>query len=105
MAERIKVSTEQMASTISRDQAEKTKLLEAFQVCVQASQLLAQSWAGPSFLACSAKLALTYKNLFQSEQKMDDAIQELTAAIGIYTETETSVTNSAAALDTGSSPF
>lgn len=105
MADRIKVSTEEMATCIAQYTAQKARLMEALQVCNQASQLLAQSWAGPSFVACAAKMAATYHNLFQSEQKISDAIAELQATVGIMENAESSVNSSVSALDVGSSPF
>lgn len=101
----IKVSTEEMSACIARYTTEKSKLMEAFQICVQASSLLAQSWAGPSFLACSAKMAATYANLFQSEQKMDDAIQELNDVINIMDNAENTIQSDVNSLEIGESPF
>ncbi|MBR6184631.1 MAG: hypothetical protein IKQ41_00030 [Clostridia bacterium] len=94
-----------MSACIARYTTEKGKLMEAFQICVQASNLLAQSWAGPSFLACSAKMAATYANLFQSEQKMDDAIEELRNVINIMDGAETKIQGEVNSLEVGESPF
>lgn len=101
----IKVSTEQMQSAVGRYTSEKAKLMEAVAICVKASALLAQSWAGPSFAVCCAKMANTYKNLFQCEQKIDDAINELKQVIGIMENTESKNTSVAASLEAGDSPF
>ncbi len=101
----IKVSTEAMNGCIARYTAQKAKLLDALQICIRASQLLAQSWAGPSFVACTIKLANTYKNLFQSEQKINDAISELRATINNMEGAENKVKGAVTALDTGTSPF
>ena len=105
MADRILVSTEDMRTTISEYTSQKAKLMEAIGICNKASTLLAQSWAGPSFAACCAKMANTYKNLFQCEQKIDDAISELNKVCTIMEQAEGKVSQSAAALDVGSSPF
>ena len=101
----IKVSTEDMAKTVSRYMAEKQKLMDAVQICNNAAKTLAQSWAGPSFLAMSIKLADTYKNLVQSMTVIDDAISELRKTIEIMDRTEKKIKASAAALDIGTSPF
>ena len=101
----IKVSTEEMSATIGRYRAEKAKLLEALAICVKASVLLAQSWAGPSFAICCAKMANTYKNLFQSEKKIDDAINELTKTISIMSGAEKNIVSNIQSLDVGESPF
>jgi uncharacterized protein YukE len=105
MADVIKVSTEEMNVCITRYVAEKAKLMNALQICVKASQLLARSWAGPSFAVCCAKMADTYKNLFQSEQKIDDAINELKKTISIMEQAEGKVKSNVASLDVGTSPF
>ena len=101
----IKVSTEEMSECISRYTSEKSRLMEAFTICISASTLLAQSWAGPSFAVCCAKMAATYANLFQSEQKMDDAIDELKSVIDIMETAEGKVQSDAGSLEVGDSPF
>lgn len=101
----IKVSTEEMSACIARYTTEKNRLMEAFQICISASTLLAQSWAGPSFAVCCAKMAATYANLFQSEQKMDDAIDELNSVINLMDTAENKIQGDASGLDVGSSPF
>lgn len=105
MADKIKVSTEEMSACVAKYTAQRAKLSEAFSICNNASQLLARSWAGPSFTVCCAKMAATYKNLFQSEQKMDDAIKELNEIINLMESAESNISSSASALDTGTSPF
>ena len=104
-ANTIKVSTEEMAATIAKYQSEKGRLMEAVSVCNNAAQLLARSWAGPSFLAMSVQMANTYKNLYQSINRVDDAIDELKKTIGIMENTEKNVKASAVSLDIGTSPF
>ena len=101
----IRVSTEDMAAAIRRYQTEKNRLMDAVKICNNASRMLAQSWAGPSFAALSVKMASTYKNLYQSITKMDDAIEELNQTIRIMEGAERKVASSAAALDLGVSPF
>ena len=101
----IKVSTEEMAATIAKYQSERGRLMEAVSVCNNAAQMLARSWAGPSFMAMSIQMANTYKNLFQSINRVDDAIAELKATIGIMENTENKVKASVASLDIGTSPF
>ena len=105
MAEKIKVDAAAMAATIAKYTAEKAKLMEALQTCTKASQLIARSWAGPSFGIMCIKLADTYKNLFQSEKKMDDAIEELKKSIDIFDNAEKTIVSSINALDVGTSPF
>lgn len=101
----IKVSTEDMAKTISQYMAEKQKLMDAVRICNSAAKTLAQSWAGPSFLAMSLKLADTYKNLSQSMAVIDDAVSELRKTIEIMENTENRIKSSVATLDIGISPF
>ena len=105
MADKIKVSTQEMQGTIAQYSAQKAKLMEAFGICTKATQLIARSWAGPSFLITSAKMADTWKNLMEAEHKMNDAIDELNKVIDIMDSTEDSNKSLFAGLDTGSSPF
>ena len=85
--------------------SEKSRLMEALNVCNNAAQMLARSWAGPSFAEMSIRLANTYKNLFQSTARIDDAIDELRKTLSIMENAEKKVASTAAALDTGVSPF
>ncbi len=105
MAERIKVSTEEMRACIARYTAEKAKLMGALQICTKASQLLLRSWAGPSFTICAAKMANTWKNLFESEQKINDAISELNKTIALMDQAEGKIVSNVNSLDVGTSPF
>ena len=105
MAERIKVSTEDMNACIATYTTQKAQLLEALQICVNASNLLYQSWAGPSFAACCVKMANTWKNLNQTEQKIDDAITELRNTISTMEAAEGKIQSNIGSLDTGTSPF
>ena len=101
----IKVSTEEMAATVAEYQNQKNQLMEALNTCSSAAQTLAQSWAGPSFLQMSIKLAATYKNLRESITKMDDAIDELNKTIGNMEQAEKNVQSAMASLEIGTSPF
>ena len=101
----IKVSTEDMAACVSSYMSQKARLMDALSICNNAAQTLAQSWAGPSFLQMSLKLADTWKNLSQSMAKIDDAVDELKKVISIMDSTEKKIVSTVASLDTGSSPF
>ena len=105
MADVIKVSTEEMSACIARYTAEKAKLMNALSICLKASQLLMRSWAGPSFVICCGKMANTYKNLAESEQKINDAISELKKTISIMDQAEGKISSNINSLDTGTSPF
>ena len=104
-ADVIKVSTEQMADTVRRYEREKERLMEALEICNQAAQTLARSWAGPSFLEMSVRMANTYKNLRQSLDQVEDAISELKQVIQIMERAESTATATASALQAGDSPF
>ncbi len=101
----IKVSTEEMAAAVAEYQNQKSRLMEALASCENAAQTLARSWAGPSFLQMSLKMASTYRNLRESVTKIDDAIDELKKTINTMERTEKSVQSAMASLDTGTSPF
>jgi uncharacterized protein YukE len=101
----IKVSTAEMEAAIAKYNAEKAKLMGAFSICTKATSLIARSWAGPSFAVTSAKMAATWKNLFDTERKINDAIDELKKTIGIFDEAENSNKSNFAGLEVGTSPF
>ena len=101
----IKVSPEEIRAAITRYQAEKDRLMEAVAVCNSAAQMLARSWAGPSFIQMTAKLASAYKNLQESIQRTEDAIDELKKTVGIMTDAENKIKSMASSLDVGDSPF
>lgn len=105
MADVIKVSTEEMRTCISAYTTQKAKLLGAVAVCMKASALLDQSWAGPSFVICKAKMQKTWSNLSETEKKIDDAIAELNNTITAMEEAEGKIKSSAGSLDAGTSPF
>ena len=67
--------------------------------------MLARSWAGPSFIQMTAKLASAYKNLQESIQRTEDAIDELKKTVGIMTDAENKIKSMASSLDVGDSPF
>ena len=101
----IKVDTAAMRTCISNYKAQKAQLIGALQICASASTLLAQSWAGPSFQITCAKMEKTFKNLKETDEKIDDAIKELEKTIATMETAEGEVKAKVAALDTGTSPF
>ncbi len=104
-ADRIVVSTEDMANAIQKYRSEKERLMEALSICNEAAKKLANSWAGPSFAATCVKMASAYKNLHQSNALIDDAIDELSKTIQIMEKAESGNASRAAALDIHVSPF
>ena len=101
----IRVSTEEMAAAVAEYQNQKSRLMEALSSIENAARTLAQSWAGPSFLAMSAKLTSTYKNLRESVTKIDDAIDELKKTINTMEKAEKGIQSAMSSLETGTSPF
>lgn len=101
----IKVSTEAMRDTISQYTAQKTRLMEAFSICVKATNLIDNAWAGTSYRSTRAKMDATWKNLGQAEERMDDAIDELNKVIDIMDNAENTNKTKFSGLDTGTSPF
>ena len=105
MADQIKVSTDEMNLCIAQYTAQKAKLMSALSICVSATNLLYQSWAGPSFAVCWTKMQNTWKNLNQTEDKIEDAITELRKTISNMQAAEGKIQANVGSLDTGTSPF
>lgn len=105
MSEVIKIDTAAMNACISNYMAQKAQLLGALAICTSASALLAQSWAGPSFQITCAKMEKTFNNLKETDEKINDAINELRKTISTMEAAEGKIKASMASLDTGTSPF
>ena len=63
------------------------------------------SYDGEASEALKAQFDAMYKNIEQTEQKVQDAIDEVSKAAEIYEETENTISQAYNSLDTGTSPF
>ena len=105
MAEVVKVSTEEMISTVNAYNTQKGAQQSAYSAMKSSVTSLHGPWMGDSAQAFQDQFAQFFSNLEQSEAKMQDAIDELRESANIFEETESATGNSARALDVGSSPF
>lgn len=105
MAEQILVSPAEMQSTITQYTSCKEKLSTAYLQMSNAVRELDATWHGTASETFKASFDALYKNLEQTEAKIQDAIDELTQAAELFTEVETSHDGEFGSLDTGTSPF
>ena len=105
MADQLKVSTDQLKNT-SREFSSRKKELEG--ICSQMSGIAKgtpEYWRGNANDAFVAKFSAMYDQLRETDVKMQDAVDELLKAAGIFEESESRNSTAMQSLDTGTSPF
>ena len=105
MADRLTVSTSELISASDRFVRQKEKLEGT---CAEIAGIVQGSlnfWHGAANDAFIQKFSVMSGQLQQTSDKMQDAVDELLKAAGIFEESETRIRANAQALDTGSSPF
>lgn len=105
MAEIIRVSTDQMRNTVRRFESAQATLGDAYRRMDQAIANLGCGWKGEAFAAMRAKWSLIYSNICRSNEKMQDAIDELNASADLFDENEMKQLQKFESLDVGDSPF
>ena len=105
MAEKITVSTEEMQQTLSVYSAQKGMQSAAFNNMKSAVTTLSSTWEGEAYNAFRQQFEMFYKNIQQSEEKMQDAVDELRKTSDLFLETENKAKTDAGGLDVGTSPF
>lgn len=105
MADIIRVSTEEIREAVSRYETCKAQLQTAYLQMSNAVRVVDGSWNGDASEAFKARFNEMYKNLEQTEAKVQDAVDELKSAADIYNEVETSIKSQVDSLDVGTSPF
>ncbi|MCD7844856.1 MAG: WXG100 family type VII secretion target [Oscillospiraceae bacterium] len=105
MADIIHVSTEELRNAVSKYNTCKSQLQIAYLTMSNAVRTVDTTWNGDASEAFKAQFDLTYKNLEQTEEKVQDAVDELTQAADIYDEIEQTNTSTFQGLDQGTSPF
>jgi len=88
MAEKILVSTEEMLNTVSVYEANKAKQQVAYLQMSNAVRTLDGFWDGPASEVFKAAFNALYRNLETSEQRMQDAIDELKQSAELFEEAE-----------------
>lgn len=107
MAERILVSIEDMQAAIQKYNTCKQDQQNAYLQMSNAVRMLDESWDGPASEAFKAAFGAMYKNLETSEQKMQDAIDELKQSAEAFKTAEESeiASGTFGGLEAGESAF
>ena len=106
MAETIKVSTEEMQSTLNTFNTQKGAQMSAYESMKSTISGLAGGWMGEASSAFQGQFQTFYSNISQSEAKMADAVDELAKSADLFVGAEIEHLKSAAsALEVGRSPF
>lgn len=105
MADIIHVSTEQLRDAVSKYNTCKGQLQTAYLQMSNAVRVVDGTWNGDASEAFKAQFDQMYKNIEQTEAKVQDAVDELTRAAELYDEIEQTNQNTFANLDVGTDPF
>ncbi len=105
MAEIIKVSTEEMRHTVAEFTTAQRELDEAYQWMDRAVKMLNSCWKGAAYSIMRTQWTLTYNNIERSNERMQDAIDELNKSADLFDSNEAAQISSFQALDVGTSPF
>ncbi len=104
-ADVLKVTPEELRNTATQFKSNLQKMQTAYLQMSDAVRSLDTSWNGDASEQFKTQFDNMYKNLSQTEDKMNDAVDELTKAAGIYEQVENSNKSQMASLDVGTSPF
>ena len=104
-ADVLKVTPEEHRNTATQFKSNLQKMQTAYLQMSDAVRNLDTSWNGDASEQFKIQFDNMYKNLSQTEDKMNDAVDELTKAAGIYEQVENSNKSQMASLDVGTSPF
>ena len=104
-ADVLKVTPEELRNTATQFKSNLQKMQTAYLQMSDAVRNLDTSWNGEASEQFKNQFEAMYKNLSQTEDKMNDAVDELTKAAGIYEQVENSNKSQMASLDVGTSPF
>ena len=105
MADVLKVTPEELRNTASQFKTYQGNMQTAYLQMSDAVRTLDGTWNGDASEQFKTQFDNMYKNLSQTEDKMNDAVDELTKAAGIYEQVENSNKSQMASLDVGTSPF
>lgn len=105
MADIIKVSSEEMRAAVSAFKNCQQELENAYLNMSNAVRVVDGTWNGEASEAFKSQFDAMYKNIEQTEAKVQDAIDEVSKAAEIYDEAEQALENTFSALDVGTSPF
>jgi len=103
MAEIITVSLDQMTATASAYTTQKGAQSVAYQAMKAAVDSV--DWTGSAAEAYKAQFQEFFANIEMSEQKMQDAVDELNKTYNLFSDATTTVTTTVQSLDVGTNPF
>ena len=101
MADIIKVSTDELISAVNKYSTQKTQLQNAYLLMYRNIHGL----VGDASEALKRQFEQMYKNIEQTEAKVQDAIEEMTKTAEIVNEVESGLQSAFGSLDTGTDPF
>jgi len=105
MADVIKVSTEELISAVNKYSTQKTQLQNAYLLMYRNIHGLDGVYVGDASEALKQQFEQMYKNIEQTEAKVQDSIDELTKTADIVNEVEAGLQSAFSSLDTGTDPF
>ncbi len=103
-SDKIKVSTAEMNQTISKYEAARSTMQEAFTSLDSAKQHIDRCWDGPAKLIYMAKWANISANIHRSNDAIDATVNSLKQVIVNMDEGEEKVGTLATSLDVGTTP-
>lgn len=104
-ADIIKVSSEEMRAAVSSFKNCQTELENAYLTMSNAVRAVDTTWNGEASEAFKNQFDSLYKNIEQTEAKVQDAIDEVSKAAEIYDQAEKALESAFGGLDVGTSPF
>ena len=105
MADIIRVDTAAMRSAATKFKSCQQELENAYLTMSNAVRAVDSTWNGDASEAFKSQFDALYKNLEQTEAKVQDAIDETLKSAGIYDDVEKNLQGVFNALDVGTSPF
>lgn len=104
-ADVIKVSMDELRATIEQYTAQKAQMLLAYLQMANTIRHLDASYDGDASEALKERFDLMYRNIEQTEARVQDAITELARTADIFSEVEAELILAFGSLETGASPF
>ena len=105
MADVIHVSSDELRNAVTKYNTQKAQLQTAYLQMSNAVRQVDGSWNGDASEAFKAQFEQMYKNIEQTEAKVQDAVDEMTKAAEIFDEVEQENQTAFQNLDVGTSPF
>lgn len=105
MADRIRVSTAELQEAVNKYRTVQHLMQDAYGNMSNAVREVDVSWNGAASEAYKYQFDQLYRNIQQTEAKVQDAIDELLRTAEIYDTQEEEIRQTFADLDIGTSPF